>query len=83
MRKAKEVWENIESDWLPPFLLYTERLFTFEDLSTSINPLYEAIDTNDIEILLLKNLSMLMVKTLLSGYSIHVFSDTLKHKVYG
>ena len=49
MRKAKEVWENIESDWLPPFLLYTERLFTFEDLSTSINPLYEAIDTNDIE----------------------------------
>ena len=49
LRKTKEVWENIESDWLPPFLLYAERLFTFEDLSPSINPLYETIDTNDIE----------------------------------
>ncbi|RKU10049.1 hypothetical protein C6501_14095 [Candidatus Poribacteria bacterium] len=47
-RKAKDVWENIESDWLPPFLLYNERLFTFENLSTSSNPLYTVIDTNDI-----------------------------------
>ncbi len=55
MRKAKEVWENIGADWLPPFLLYTERLFTFEDLSTSINPLYETIDTNDIEYITIEN----------------------------
>ncbi len=47
-RKAKDVWESTEADWLPPFMTYAERLFTFENLSTSANPLYTAIDTNDI-----------------------------------
>ncbi len=47
-RIAKDVWERTESDWLPPFMTYAERLFTFENLSTSANPLYTAIDTNDI-----------------------------------
>ncbi|MDE0314432.1 MAG: SIR2 family protein [Candidatus Poribacteria bacterium] len=47
-RKAKDVWESTEADWLPPFMAYAERLFTFENLSTSANPLYTAIDTNDI-----------------------------------
>lgn len=48
-RKAKDIWENTEADWLPPFMTYAERLFTFENLLTSANPLYTAIDTNDIE----------------------------------
>ena len=47
-RIAKDVWERTEADWLPPFMTYAERLFTFENLSTSANPLYTAIDTNDI-----------------------------------
>ena len=47
-RRAKDVWESTEADWLPPFMTYAERLFTFENLSTSANPLYNAIDTNDI-----------------------------------
>ena len=47
-RKAKDVWKSTDSDWLPPFMTYAERLFTFENLSTSANPLYTAIDTNDI-----------------------------------
>ncbi len=48
-RKAKDVWENTETDWLPPFMTYAERLFTFENLSISANPLFAAIDSNDIE----------------------------------
>lgn len=47
-RIAKDVWERTEAEWLPPFMTYAERLFTFENLSTSVNPLYTAIDTNDI-----------------------------------
>lgn len=47
-RKAKEVWEKTGADWLPPFMTYSEKLFTFENLSTPTNPLYAVIDTNDI-----------------------------------
>ena len=47
-RKAKDIWERTEADWLPPFLTHAERLFTFENLSTSVNPLYTVIDTSDI-----------------------------------
>ncbi len=47
-RRAKDIWESTEADWLPPFMAYAERLFTFENLLTSANPLYTAIDTNDI-----------------------------------
>ncbi len=47
-RRAKDVWERTEADWLPPFMTYAERLFTFENLSTSANPLFTVIDTNDI-----------------------------------
>ena len=47
-RKTEDVWKSTEADWLPPFMTYAERLFTFENLSTSVNPLYTAIDTNDI-----------------------------------
>ncbi len=48
-RKAKEVWEKTGADWLPPFMPYQGRLFSFDNLSTSANPLYAVIDTNDIE----------------------------------
>ena len=47
-RKAKDVWESTEVDWLPPFMTYAERLFSFENLSTSANPLFTVVDTNDI-----------------------------------
>lgn len=47
-RKAKDVWESTGADWLPPFMTYAERLFTFENLSTSANPLFAVVNTNDI-----------------------------------
>ena len=48
-RKAKEVWENTKLDWLPPFMTYAERIFTFHNLSTPANPLHSQINPNDIE----------------------------------
>ena len=48
MSKAQEVWEKTGADWLPPFVTYSGQIFTFRDLSTSANPLYAVIDTNDI-----------------------------------
>ena len=42
------MWEKIGADWLPPFMLHAERLFTFDNLSTPANPLYAVIDANDI-----------------------------------
>ena len=47
-RKAKEVWEKTGADWLPPFMPYKGRLFSFDNLSTPANPFYAVIDTNDI-----------------------------------
>ena len=47
-RKANEVWKKTGADWLPPFMTYSEKLFTFENLSTPTNPLYYVIDTNNI-----------------------------------
>ena len=47
-RKAKEVWEKRGADWLPPFMTYSGKLFTFDNLSTPTNPLYTVIDTKDI-----------------------------------
>lgn len=47
-RKAKEVWEKTGADWLPPFMPYKGRLFSFDNLSTPVNPLYAVINTNDI-----------------------------------
>ena len=47
-RTVKEVWEKTGADWLPPFMLYAERLFTFDMLSTPANLLYPIIDANDI-----------------------------------
>ena len=47
-RKAKEVWEKTGANWLPPFMPYQGRLFSFDNLSTPANPLYAVIDTNDI-----------------------------------
>ena len=47
-RKAKEVWEKTGAHWLPPFMTYSGKLFTFDNLSTPTNPLSAVIDTNDI-----------------------------------
>ncbi|MDE0554721.1 MAG: SIR2 family protein [Candidatus Poribacteria bacterium] len=47
-RRAKEVWEKTEADWLPPFMTYSRQLFTFHDISRSANPLYAVIDTNGV-----------------------------------
>ena len=48
-RKAKDVWENTKLDWLPPFMTYAERMFTFHNLSTPANPLHSQINANDIK----------------------------------
>ena len=48
-RKAKDVWENTKLDWLPPFMPYADRLFTFHNLSITANPLHSQINANDIE----------------------------------
>ena len=48
-RKAREVWENTESTWLPPFLPYAKRIFTFHNLLDVANPLRSQIDVNDIQ----------------------------------
>ena len=47
-QKAKEVWEKTGANWLPPFMTYKGRIFSFDNLSTPANPLYAVIDTNDI-----------------------------------
>lgn len=54
VRKAKEVWEKIAADWLPPFMPYSGQLFTFHDLSTPANPLYAVINPNNIEKMTIK-----------------------------
>ena len=48
-RQAKDVWEKTEANWLPPFMTYSGKLFTFDNLSIPTNPLYAVIDPNDIE----------------------------------
>ena len=48
-RKAKEVWKKTGAEWLPPFMPYAGRIFTFDNLTTPVNPLYCVIDVNDIE----------------------------------
>lgn len=48
-RKAKDVWEHTEAAWLPPFLPYAKRLFTFHNLLDTANPLRSQIDVNDIQ----------------------------------
>ena len=48
-RTAKEVWEKTGADWLPPFMPYVGRIFTFDNLVYPVNPLYSVIDVNDIE----------------------------------
>ena len=48
MYKAKEIWKKTGADWLPPFMTHSGQIFTFHDLSTSTNPLYTVIDSNDI-----------------------------------
>ena len=47
-RQAKEVWEKTEANWLPPFMTYSGKLFTFDNLSIPTNPLYAVIDSDDI-----------------------------------
>ena len=48
-RKAKDVWKHTEAAWLPPFLPYAERIFTFHNLLDVANPLRSQIDVNDIQ----------------------------------
>ena len=47
-RKARDVWENTGAKWLPPFVPYEKRIFTFHDLSDPANPLRAQIDVSDI-----------------------------------
>ena len=47
-RKAKDVWENTGAKWLPPFVPYEKRIFTFHNLSNPVNPLRSQIDVSDI-----------------------------------
>ena len=47
-RKARDVWENTGAKWLPPFVPYEKRIFTFHDLSNPWNPLRSQIDVSDI-----------------------------------
>ena len=47
-RKARDVWENTGAKWLPPFVPYEKRIFTFHDLSNPVNPLRSHIDVSDI-----------------------------------
>ena len=48
-RKAKDVWKHTEAAWLPPFLPYAKRLFTFHNLLDTTNPFRSQIDVNDIQ----------------------------------
>lgn len=47
-RKARDVWENTGAKWLPPFVPYEKRIFTFHGLSNPVNPLRSQIDVSDI-----------------------------------
>lgn len=47
-RKARDVWQNTGAKWLPPFVPYEKRIFTFHDLSNPWNPLRSQIDISDI-----------------------------------
>jgi hypothetical protein len=48
-RKAEDVWDSTEAEWLPPFVPYARRLFSFHNLKNPANPLHSQIDINDIE----------------------------------
>lgn len=50
-RTLNNIWEEAGDDWIPPFLLYDNRLFSFYDLEARINPLSRLLDGGDTETL--------------------------------
>ena len=47
-KKPREVLQNANPDWVPPFIIHSGRLFSFHNLSIPINPLYCQINVEDI-----------------------------------
>lgn len=50
-RSLRSVWDEAGSDWIPPFLLYDNRFFSFYDLEARANPLSRLLDGGDAETL--------------------------------
>lgn len=45
----REIWSALPNQWLPPYLLLGDRLYSFHDFENEANPLREVVDANDIE----------------------------------
>ncbi len=48
VKKPREVLQNVNPNWVPPFIIHSGRLFSFHNLSIPINPLYSQINVEDI-----------------------------------
>lgn len=44
-----EVWKRLEGKYVPPFLLYEDKILSFHDLEDEANPLRDLIDKDTIE----------------------------------
>ena len=49
--RVQDVWQATPGEWLPPFLLYASRFYSFHDLDDAANPLHRLIDGGDTEAL--------------------------------
>lgn len=49
VRHISEVWRALPSQWLPPFLLLDERIYSFHDLNHPANPLRAVIEADEAE----------------------------------
>ena len=47
--RIAEVWRALPSQWLPPFLLIDDRMYSFHDLAHMANPLGRIIDADEAE----------------------------------
>jgi len=51
IRSAWEIWKARPGEWMPPFSLLDDRIYTFHDLGSPANPLRQFIDDDEPETL--------------------------------
>lgn len=47
----REIWTALPNEWLPPYLLLGDRLYSFHGFENEANPLRAVVDLNDVEAL--------------------------------
>lgn len=92
-RRKGEVFKILEKQWIPPFLLLREKMWSFYDLSERQNPLHKCVDLGTVESYRLSDFieengdTRELVQLLNESLSDHLFSiglrvDTKKKRAY-